>query len=476
MKRSPHEPLRDDEQEHTLKALADLMRAGATPPPASQHLRRRMLQAWQQDALPNRRRWVFMWAPLAAACVLAAFVGWQWRTTHAALQVVATRGGSSTQPSIGAMMPEDTELRFSEGTIARVQAKSRAMVSRLDAHGATVTLADGALHLNVVKRPQAAWRVQAGPYLVQVTGTRFDVRWDEAHKQFQIDLQEGSVRVSGPALSTPQALTAGHTLRVDGEKAAMTITPLRMETSGPMAPPVPRAPPAGATPAVVTPSLPRPRRVAYVADHERVPNAPAMAAAPQNTEPQARIEAPTLAPAPANLPPLEPAPPPAPPPKPPATWATWLQAGDFAAIVSDAERQQVDTVVAERPLADLQALADAGRYTGNAAVARKALQALRTRFADSAAAQKAAFELGRLEDDHAHAPARAVPWYVRYLSESPRGAFAEDALVRLMMAHTSLKQHDLAALDADKYLQLYPTGSHSDLAKKVLRRAPGSPR
>lgn len=480
MKHSPQEPWPPDEQERGLQALADLMRAGAAGPKCAPEHRRRFLQTWKQETRPPARRVALMWLPLAAACSLALFVGWQWHTTNAVLQVVATRGGTSAEPSVGAMMPEGTELRFSEGTLARVQKNSRAMVSHLDARGATVTLAEGSLHLKVVKRPRAAWRVEAGPYLVQVTGTQFDVHWNEARKHFQIDLHEGSVNVSGPSLLSPQRLAAGHTLRVDGQDAPMTITPLSANSPTALLGAAPITPPSSITQATLDPLAPRARQWAYVPHkraHARIATsgtatraaAPVpSAAAPQ---PPARLES-SVAIAPPRPAPTSPAPAVLPPPQPPApvSWSTLLQGGDFAAVVHEAERESVEAVVAQRPLPDLQALADAGRYTGNAAIARKALQALRQRFAQSEAAQKATFELGRLEDDHARAPARAVPWYKQYLSESPRGVFAEDALVRLMIAHVALKHDDLAALDADKYLQLYPTGGHTDLAKKVSQR------
>src|SRR5258705_2575499 len=55
----------------------------------------------------------------------------------------------------------------------------------------------GRAELDIVPRSGKRWQVGAGPFLVQVTGTRFDVEWDPRTLHFALQMREGTVIVTG---------------------------------------------------------------------------------------------------------------------------------------------------------------------------------------------------------------------------------------------------------------------------------------
>jgi len=124
-------------------------------------------------------------------------------------------------------------------------------------------------------------------------------------------------------------------------------------------------------------------------------------------------------------------------------------------------------------LADLAALADAGRYAKRTDVARRALAAERSRFPSSPEAHTAAFLLGRFSDDSSALPDAAVGWYDTYLSESPNGPLASEALGRKMMALKRMSQSDKASAAAEEYLRRFSRGPYAAHARElVLHSAP----
>ena len=111
-------------------------------------------------------------------------------------------------------------------------------------HGARLRVDEGAAHFSVMHLPHAAWSVEAGPYVVEVTGTVFDVRWSSADEVVDVRLQSGSVRVSGPMLTEHATLRPGQHLT-----AHLATRELRIdENGGGGVAPVLAVPPPGASP------------------------------------------------------------------------------------------------------------------------------------------------------------------------------------------------------------------------------------
>jgi TolA-binding protein len=103
--------------------------------------------------------------------------------------------------------------------------------------------------------------------------------------------------------------------------------------------------------------------------------------------------------------------------------------------------------------------------------AREALLAERRRFPSSSRALDAAFLLGRLEEDSARGPTKAVAWYDEYLSRAPNGTYASEALGRKMIVTSKLAGAAQARPMADEYLRRFPSGTYAGSAR-ALKRAP----
>jgi hypothetical protein len=153
----------------------------------------------------------------------------------------------------------------------------------------------------------------------------------------------------------------------------------------------------------------------------------------------------------------------------PLGWSRRVAAGEFRAVVAEVESRGVEVTLRHVMLADLAALADAARYARRPELARRALLAERARFPGSPDARAAAFLLGRLADDAEGSLDSAMTWYDVYLSESPRGAFAAEALGRKL---TALKRagDPAARAVADDYLHRYPDGPYAAPARELLDR------
>jgi hypothetical protein len=84
--------------------------------------------------------------------------------------------------------------------------------------------------------------VDAGPFVIQVTGTQFDVDWSSYDDTLSVDLHEGTLVVSGPPAPTGVLLRAGQ--RLTAHEGRLSIEALEMavqvaETPPPAAEPSP---------------------------------------------------------------------------------------------------------------------------------------------------------------------------------------------------------------------------------------------
>src|SRR5262249_6168937 len=133
-----------------------------------------------------------------------------------------------------------------------------------------------------------------------------------------------------------------------------------------------------------------------------------------------------------------------------ADWNALLNAGQFAAIMRDADargERLLDTASAN----DLKVLALAARYTGRRALSIRAWQSLRARYAADAQNQGAAFFLGRGYEEQGDT-GEAMRWLARYLAESPSGAYASEALGRRLLLLSKSGQKAEAMSTARIYL------------------------
>jgi hypothetical protein len=148
------------------------------------------------------------------------------------------------------------------------------------------------------------------------------------------------------------------------------------------------------------------------------------------------------------------------------SWTQRVAAGEYDVVLREAESRGLDASMRKGSLADISALADAGRYAGRTAIAKRALAAERSRFAGSSEARTAAFLLGRLAEDADGDASAAIGWYDRYLAEAPKGQLASEALGRKMLLVVRTSGADAAKPIAEQYLRRFPRGSYATVAKQ----------
>jgi hypothetical protein len=341
---------------------------------------------------------------------------------------------NGTVGAAGEILPAQagTRIRFSDGSEIALDRDARAQVSDVTRVGARIVLSSGRAHTFFVHKPEARWQVAAGPYVVQVTGTIFDVQWSDDAQAFDVWLQKGSVRVNGPLIGDGIAMTHGQHLRTRMKDNKILLDDQRADAPEP---PPPAAEPA---PAPVAPAAAVETGAAEHAEAEE-------AVEPSPAHIPARVTHPAA-----------------------KSWSRRMARGDFEAVVEAAERRGIESVLAHGSRNELAALADAARYTRRNRLAGRALNAERDRFPETAEGREAAYFLGNLAEDGGDRSG-AVSWYGRYLREDAAGTYAAQALGRKMLIE-SRRSSPTAGIDAEEYLHRFPSGSYADAARLILKQ------
>lgn len=366
------------------------------------------------------KRWAAGGAVLVSAAALAGAVLLLQPRGNALTFEVA--GGAQRGSHITAQ--GDTKIRFSDGSEASLSNGAEAQIQNVTEHGADVVLERGTMRVHIAKKPQAAWKVAAGPYDVRVTGTAFDVSWSSQAQTFDIRMQTGAVIVTGPLAPSGILLKAGQHLFGGVAEGRLTVE------GGEQAP----------APAV---------------------EAPVAVAAP---EPEPAVPSVSPLPSPSNVAPR--------PGNEAHAWTRQVAQGHFNAVLDEAEQRGLSQTLNGGSLEELAALADAARYAGRSAIAKRVLLAERQRFPSSAAARDAAFFLGRIAEDSGGG---AIEWYERYVAESPRGAYASQAFGRKMMLLYKQRGAADAKPVAAEYLARYPNGPYAAAARKLDQESSSAP-
>jgi ferric-dicitrate binding protein FerR (iron transport regulator) len=310
-------------------------------------------------------------------------------------------------------------VRFSDGSDLTLEPGARGRVAELRADGAAIGLESGKASLRVVHKAGTRWSVNAGPFAIAVTGTAFDVGWSGADEVFDVTLRQGSITVKGPMATSGIQLNAGERLVANLKEGQLRVEHLTAAANS--------AARGASTPA---------------ADVEPGALADGVATRKAEGSPQARSS----------------------PAEPKASWGKRVAAGEFDAVLAEAQETGLETVLSRNSLPDLVALGDAARYRARSDVARRALLAQRERFPSSTAARTAAFLLGRLAESE---PEAAISWYDRYLSEAPNGEFASEALGRKLVAVQSVSGPQVARPLAKEYLRRFPRGAYATKAREL---------
>ncbi len=319
-------------------------------------------------------------------------------------------------------------LRFSEGSLVAMTPGARLRVDALDAKGASLALESGQLDAQITHRVHSRWRVNAGPFTVRITGTAFQVAWSPSEHRLSLHLRQGSLVVSGPMAPTGVNVQPGQELVADTDDGSLRINQVGSVSTQAMQ----QAPSAVTQSADDLPFAESALKLQPV-------QLPARAVASNTTLGEA---APVL------------------------SWTAAVASGKSAAVVHQAETLGVATALAQRPLADLNALADAARYLARAELAVRSYEALRQRAPGTAVAASAAFQLGRLAEQSGDS-SRALSFYDTYAREAPNGTYAPEAFGRKLLVLQRSKNHPLAAAAARDYLRRFPTGTYAAVARAV---------
>lgn len=392
---------------------------------AEQHARRRAAsdakRAWARihDAAFRATRspfalWTFKhtsFAVAAVACLAlaAAALGSTWRGSGLSYEV---SGGEVT----GGMIRTDSaeaHVAFTDDSFVRVAPRSRLSIDVVGEHAALTRLVTGKLHVNVRHHDDTSYRFLAGPYEVRVVGTEFDLAWDPNAAGFSLSMQHGEVRVVSPD-GAVRSVIGGESLRL----------------------PVQQGVAVSAAPA----AAPRPEPVAIAEEAAPVDlpavRSPSVAAAAPTTKAR--------------------------------NWDALVAKGRFADVVRDAESLGVGSVLAARSGADLKALGQAARYTGDRGLALRAFTTLRERFSNSDAGRPASFFIARVHEEQG-SPREALRWLSVYLSEAPRGVYAAEAMGRRLMLTERVAGRASAVPLAKEYLERFPQGAYAASARAILQ-------
>ncbi|XXX79400.1 FecR family protein [Sorangium sp. So ce134] len=377
----------------------------------------------EEQARAGKARVVVRWAaPLAFAASVSLLVFFFWRSERGLDYVV--EGAADESGYVSVPVDHPASITFSDRTRIRAAAGARLRIDETkDESGARISVERGRIEAEVTHTGHSDWRFAAGPFVVRVVGTRFELLWDADRERIEVILHEGSVEVEGYSGSGAVSVRAGQ--RFVGDALARTLLVSDSAAQGPE---------------------PAPPTTAQGQGAEVAPAPPEAAAPPEPSSSES--------PAPAAAPPAG---------KP--SWTKLVSQGEFRRVVEEAAARGTQSCLASCDAADLNALADAARYVGQGELAEQALIALRARYA-SIAGSRAAFLLGRLEESRG-AAARARVWYETALREAPSGAFAAEALAGKMRAVQILEGPAAARAVAQEYLRLYPSGVHAKTARQL---------
>lgn len=408
-------PLRDDD---LAKRAGDLMRRGAAgdSPATLEAGRRRFVAGIAAPPTRWRRAPLLVVGFAAALTVLFALVVVPaFRSQPIAYTVDGAQlsSGGFVQASDEA----EATVRFDDGSTMTLAPGARGRINDVRERGARFSIETGSVLVEVAKREGGAdYVLEAGPYAVRVTGTRFEMSWAPADQRMRLDLTEGSVVITGPQTEAGLTLRAGQnvTLQPSGIHVASSEAAIEPRGVGPAMGDVTAAAPSA--------------------------NPVASESATSSASSTNKIER-------------------------GPSWAERVAAGDFEGVLADAEARGIEATLNSAGAGELMTLADAARYGGKSQLAGDALRAVRKRFPGTKPASTAAFLLGRMAEDGGRSEA-AVILYDTTLSEG--GTFAAEALGRKMLLIKRRSGNAGARAAAEQYLKSYPRGPYAAAARAIL--------
>jgi hypothetical protein len=346
---------------------------------------------------------------------------------------------------ITAPVERSIPVQFSDGTAVTLAPEGRARVLDVTARGAHFMLESGSARASVKPNRDGNWMFTAGPFTVEVKGTRFELAWSPQDELFRLVLLEGKVAISGCAVGEARMLFAGETLRASCLTNDFQIARSEPDDAVAVASPPPKDAPELAEPAPLASGGSTEGAALASSDPVR----PALRASGSSI--------PTPAPASVGESPSAPG----------DSWQALARASKFKMAFARASDRGFDAELRRLDIEDLLLLGDVSRLSGHPVPAVRAYEKVRDRAPGTDSAANAAFSLGRVAFDQRDAYAEAARWFETYLNERGDGPLAREALGRRMEAMSRAGDRVGSGVVAERYLRQYPEGPHAPLARAL---------
>lgn len=312
-------------------------------------------------------------------------------------------------------------LSFTDGSQVSLAQMGSARIQELNPSGAHIVVERGTIDAAIKHARQTNWNFSIGPYRLHVTGTRFRVSWDSAEKKLNLQMKEGSVNISGPMISHYKTVSAGETLNASLTRGKLEFFAAQNSSGSDL-----------------TRKTKSDSPVSSITDsgEEKV-------SAPSPGRQRKRLS---------------------------SEWLTDAKSGRYDEAVEKARASGVAHILKNGRSGDLLLLGDAARHSGNLAFAEKIYTHVQKKFGGSAAAGNATFALGVMAFHQQHDYQAAARWFGQCLTrEGESAGLKREALGRLIEVYRRTGQKEMARKYASTYLESYPQGPHSSLARKVLK-------
>ncbi len=383
-----------------------------------------------------RRRAVRRSGFALAACTSAAAAGLAlvWYEQHPTPEFWVAGNLVSAHDRAWISAPPDSvvPIDFRDGSRVMLTNGAQARIAKVERNETKIELERGRAELDIVPRPGKHWQVDVGPYVIKVTGTRFDVEWNAGAEQVTLRMREGKVLVAGCGIDS-KALSGSEVFHATCKQGQDDVG---IEPPPPDGGAGPRTRPSDQPPTTLEPAVAE-SRAAHV----------------PGTRGDKSVDGKNASTAGASITP---------------SWRELAHRGRYAEALAAVEALGFDAQCERLPSADLLVLGNAARIAGHAAQSNRAFLVLRKRFPGDTAASVAAFNIARVAFDLAGDYPQAVKWFQTYLKERPTGSLAREAHGRLMESLQRARDGDGARQCAASYLSRYPDGPHAELARQLL--------
>jgi TolA-binding protein len=481
-----------DDLETLVQAVAQEMGDGCE----EQRLRRHKQKLLALLSAPRRAHWRGLSASFAAVTAVGAALICLW--------VFLPHGGSLSfevglNKAIGmegqwleSTPTQSLPILFADHSTLSLEGQTRAQVVASTKRNVEILLEEGNLRADVVSTGARRWMVRAGPYEIRDIGTRFQVEWQRSLTELEVNVWEGRVQVNGPYLGEAGVVvSASEKFQIDryGKTTFSNIYSHVESSSESDSDDTPEAA-ADDTPEVAAddasemvsdtesdkqalPGTAPPtikqrshsvsngngkKRIHHTYratnDKTRSTTIPESYSSWNRSSYSPAYKTSSLGSRMQSL---------------PEDWQALLDQGRYNDLMMLVKKSGLEHWLLVLDLPELWRLAEAARYAKQDQEANQILLAVRKRFPATWHARVAAYLLGRLAMQQSQNSKIALKWFTTYLNEDPDGSLAEEALGRLISVYQTLGQNQEAQEAAKTYLQRYPNGMFTFLARSVIK-------